>query len=200
MPSWSTPAVHRGSRTTIVTNSPRFIRGHDPATGRELWRVADGAQVKVPTPIVAGDLVIVTGGWPNGGQPIYAIRAATGEVAWKLPKGSPYTPTPIVYRGVLYVCIDTGVLSAYDVATGRRLYQRRIAPDAGGFSASPVAAGGRLYFASEDGVVFVVRAGEKFELLARNDMRQMCLATPALSGDLLLVRTRTHVHALRGGA
>lgn len=197
MPSWSTPAVFRGSRTTIVTNSPRFIRGHDPATGRELWRVADGAQVKVPTPIVAGDLVIVTGGWPNGGQPIYAIRAATGEVAWKLPKGSPYTPTPIVYRGVLYVCIDTGVLSAYDVTTGRRLYQQRIAPDTGGFSASPVAAAGRLYFASEDGVVFVVRAGEKFELLSRNDMKQMCLATPALNGDLLLVRTRTHVHALR---
>jgi outer membrane protein assembly factor BamB len=197
MPSWATPAIIPGTSPTIVTNSPRFIRGHDAATGRELWRVADGAQVKVPTPIVAGDLVIVTGGWPNGGQPIYAIRAATGEVAWKLPKGSPYTPTPIVYDGVLYVCIDTGVLSAYDVATGRRIYQQRIAPDAGGFSASPVAAAGRLYFASEDGVVFVVRAGRKFELIARNDMRAMCLATPALSGDMLLVRTRTHVHALR---
>ena len=200
MPSWSTPVVYRGSRPTIVTNSPRFIRGHDPATGRELWRVADGAQVKVPTPIVAGDLVIVTGGWPNGGQPIYAIRVATGEVAWKLEKGSPYTPTPIVYDGVLYVCLDNGVLSAYDVATGRRLYQQRIAPDSGGFSASPIAAGGRLYFASEDGVVFVVRAGKRFELMAHNDMRQMCMATPALSGDLLLVRTRTHIHALREAA
>jgi hypothetical protein len=75
--------------------------------------------------------------------------------------------------------------------------QRRIAPDSGGFSASPVAANGRLYFASEDGVVYVVRAGKEFELLARNDMKEMCLATPALTGDLLIVRTRAHLHALQ---
>jgi outer membrane protein assembly factor BamB len=197
MPSWSTPTVHPGAKPMLVTNSPRFIRGHDPASGKELWRVADGAQVKVPTPIVAGDLVIVTGGWPNGGQPIYAIRAATGAVVWKLDRGSSYTPTPIVYQNILYVCLDNAVLSAYDVATGKRLYQQRIATDAGGFSASPVAAAGRLYFASEDGVMFVVRAGRTFELLARNDMREMCLATPAVSGDLLLVRTQTQLLALR---
>jgi outer membrane protein assembly factor BamB len=196
-PSWATPLVHAGATTTIVTNSPRHIRGHDPATGKERWRVADGAEVKVPTPIAAGDLVIVTGGYPTGGRPIFAIRAATGEVAWKLDRGSPYTPTPIVYRDVLYVIVDNGVLHAYDVRSGRRLYQRRIAPDAGGFSASPVAADGRLYFASEDGDLFVVRAGPSYELLARNDMGEMVLATPAIAGDLLLVRTRTQLRALR---
>ena len=86
------------------------------------------------------DLVIVTGGWPTGGRPIFAIRAATGEVAWKLERGSPYTTTPLVYEGVLYVLVDNGVLSAYDARTGRRFYQQRLARDAGGFSASPVAA------------------------------------------------------------
>jgi outer membrane protein assembly factor BamB len=197
MPSWATPIVTGGARPTIVTNSPRFIRGHDPATGRELWRVPEGSQVKVPTPVVFQDLVIVTGGWPSGGKPIIAIRMATGEVAWKLERGSSYTPTPLVYDGVLYVCVDNGVLGAYDAATGKRIYQQRIAADSGGFSASPVAAAGRVYFASEDGVVFVVRAGRRFELLARNDMGEMCLATPAISGDLLLVRTRTHLVALR---
>lgn len=198
MPSWATPTVVDGPRPTIVTNSPRFIRGHDAATGRELWRVEEGSQVKVPTPVVFEDLVIVTGGWPNGGRPIIAIRAATGAVAWKLERGSSYTPTPVVYQGVLYVCIDNGVLSAYDPRTGTRHYQQRIAPDAGGFSASPVAAAGRIYFASEDGVVFVVRAGTRFELLARNDMKEMLLATPAVVGDTLLVRTRTHVVAVTG--
>ena len=190
--------MHHGARPTLVTNSPRFIRGHDPSTGKEVWRIPDGTQVKVVTPVVAGDLVIVTGGYPTGGRPIFAIRAATGEIAWQLDRGSSYTPTPVVYQGILYVCVDNGVLSAYEVGTGKRLYQQRIATDAGGFSASPVAAGGRLYFPSEDGVVFVVRAGREFQLLARNDMREMCLATPALSGDLLLVRTRTHLYALRG--
>lgn len=196
MPSWATPVVHRGARETLVTSSPKHVRGHDPKTGRELWRLEDGTQVKVPSPVVAGDLVIVTGGWPTGGRPIFAIRAATGEVAWQAHRGSPYTPTPVVYDGILYVCVDNGVLSAYDVRTGERIYQERIARDAGGFSASPVAAAGRLYFASEDGVLYVVRAGRTFELLASNDMGEMVLATPAISGDLLLVRTRTTLYAL----
>jgi len=198
MPSWATPAVAPGAKATIVTNSPRFIRGHDAATGRELWRVAEGNQVKVPTPVVFEDLVIVTGGWPTGGCPIIAIELATGKVVWKLPRGSSYTPTPLVYDGVLYVLVDNGILAAYDPRTGKRLYQQRIAADAGGFSASPVGAAGRLYVASEDGVLYVLRAGKTFEVLAKNDMKEMCLATPALSGDLLLVRTRSHLVALRG--
>jgi outer membrane protein assembly factor BamB len=197
MPSWATPVVVPGARPTIVTNSPRFIRGHDAATGRELWRVEEGSQVKVPTPVVFEDLVIVTGGWPNGGRPIIAIRTSTGEVAWKLERGSSYTPTPLVYQGVLYVCIDNGVLSAYDARTGKRHYQQRLARDAGGFSGSPVAADGRIYLPSEDGAVFVVRAGRRFELLARNDMKAMLLASPAVIGDTLLVRTRTHLVALK---
>jgi outer membrane protein assembly factor BamB len=197
MPSWATPLVHEaGGTPVLVTNSPNFIRGHDPATGQEKWRVEDGTQVKVVTPVAAGDLAIVTGGWPTGGRPIFAIRAETGEIAWQTGRGSPYTPTPVVYDGVLYVCVDNGVLSAYDVRTGERLYQQRLAPDAGGFSASPVAADGRLYFPSEDGDLFVVRAGRTFELLARNDMQEMVLATPALSGELLIVRTRRQVVAL----
>jgi outer membrane protein assembly factor BamB len=198
MPSWATPLVHRGARTTIVTNSPKAIRGHDAATGQELWQIADGTQVKVPTPVVFEDLVIVTGGWPTGGRPIFAIRAATGEIAWKLERGSPYTTTPLVYQGVLYVMVDNGVLSAYDARTGRRFYQQRLARDAGGFSASPVAAAGRVYLPSEDGVMFVVRAGRTYQLLARNDMKEMLLATPAIVGDTLFVRTRTHVVALAG--
>ena len=198
MPSWATPLVHRGTRTTVVTNSPKAIRGHDAATGKELWQVADGTQVKVPTPVAFEDLVIVTGGWPTGGRPILAIRAATGEVAWKLERGSPYTTTPLVYEGVLYVLVDNGVLSAYDARTGRRFYQQRLARDAGGFSASPVAAAGRVYLSSEDGVMFVVRTGRTYALLARNDMKEMLLASPAVVGDTLLVRTRTHVVALRG--
>lgn len=197
MPAWATPLVHGGARPTLVTSSPRFIRGHDPANGALRWQVADDTQVKVPTPVVFEDLVIVTGGYPTGGRPILGIRAADGKVAWRQERGSSYTPTPIVYDGVLYVCVDNGVLSAYDARTGRRHYQQRIAADAGGFSASPVAAAGRVYFPSEDGVVFVVRAGRAFELLARNDMKEVLLASPALSGDLLLVRTRTHLVALR---
>jgi outer membrane protein assembly factor BamB len=200
-PSWATPAIARsGSRTEIVTNGGKFIRGFDPKTGRELWRLSDNlTQVKVPTPVVAGDTVIVTGGYPSGGRPIYAIRlGGSGELtpkslAWSTERGSPYTGTPLVYDGLLYVCTDNGILSAYDAKTGERIYQQRVGPGSSGFSASPVAADGRLYLASEDGDIFVVRAGRTYELLATNRMGEVTMATPALSGNLLIVRTQTQL-------
>ena len=149
------------------------------------------------SPVIHDGLVIVQND-RHADSYVAAFDVATGEVAWRLERGSPYTTTPLVYQGVLYVLVDNGVLSAYDARSGRRFYQQRLARDAGGFSASPVAAAGRVYLASEDGVMFVVRAGRTYELLARNDMREMLLASPAIAGDTLLVRTRTHVVALSG--
>ena len=201
-PSWTTPLVHvHDGRATLVVVSPLFVRGHDVRTGRELWRIADpDGQVKVSTPIAAGDLAIATGGWPSAAKPIVAVRARDGVVAWRHERGSPYTTTPIVYEGLLYIVTDNGILSAYDVGTGARVYQTRLSQRAGSFSASPVAAAGRIYFASEDGEVVVVRAGRTFAVLATNDMNDVCMATPALSGELLLVRTKTHLYALRNQA
>jgi outer membrane protein assembly factor BamB len=141
----------------------------------------------------------VTGGYPSAGRPIYAIRARDGSIAWRQERGSPYTSTPLAHDGLLYAVTDNGILSAYQTADGRRVYQQRLAAGAGGFSASPVAANGRIYLASEDGRIYVVRAGPAFELLATNEMNEALLATPALSGDLLLVRTSTQLYALRGG-
>jgi len=196
-PAWSTPAMLQGE---LVTNSPHFIRGHDPSTGKELWRVADPkGEVKVVSPVVAGDLAIVTGGYPSGGRPIYAIRPG-GRIAWQVENGSPYTPTPIFYDGLLYVLRDNGVVTAYEAKTGDRVYQQRIATGTGAFSASPVAADGKLYFTSEDGEIYVVRAGRTFELLGRSSMGQVCMATPAISGDALFVRTRSALYAIGAGA
>ena len=128
--------------------------------------------MKVSTPVAAGELAIATGGYPAAGRPILAIRAADGSIAWRHDRGSPYTSTPLVYDGLLYIVTDNGILSAYQVADGVRVYQQRLPPVAGTFSASPVAADGRIYLASEDGQVFVVRAGRTFALLATNDMKE----------------------------
>jgi len=203
MPSWATPlVVTRGGRSIVITNSPRRVAAYDLATGTPLWHLSDGTQVKVPSPVVSGNLAIITGGYAPGTRPTFAIPLdATGEVtparlAWQIDRGSPYTTTPIVYEGVLSMVTDAGVLSAYDAATGARLYQERVGPGAGGFSASPVAAAGRLYFASEDGDIHVVRAGRTFERLATNPFGEMLLATPAISNDLLIVRTRSQLVAI----
>ncbi|HEX2340983.1 MAG TPA: PQQ-binding-like beta-propeller repeat protein [Vicinamibacterales bacterium] len=204
LPSWATPLVFQsGSRTELVTNSGKYIRGYDPDTGRELWRLSDNAtQVKVPSPVAAGSMVVVTGGYPPAGRPIYAIRAgATGEIApnqlaWRTDRGSSYTSTPIVHNGILYSVTDNGILSAYQIATGERLYQTRMSEAASGFSASPVAAGDKLYFASEDGDVFVVQAGPQFKLVATNPMGEPCMATPAVVDGTVIVRTRTQIVAI----
>jgi outer membrane protein assembly factor BamB len=201
-PSWTTPLVstHNG-RTTVVAVSPFFARGHDARTGREQWRIADpDGQVKVSSPVGTGEIAIVTGGWPSAARPVMAVRIADGSVVWRHDRGSPYTTTPLVYDGLAYVLTDNGILSAYDIATGMRAYQSRLSARAGSFSASPVAAAGRIYFTSEDGQVIVVRAGPKFEVVATNDMREVCMATPALSGDLLIVRTKSHLYALRSAS
>jgi len=114
-------------------------------------------------------------------------------IVWRSSKGSPYTPTPIIYGDQLYALADNGVLSAYDAKTGELIYQQRLPSS---FSASPVAADGRLYLASEDGDVFVVKTGRQYELLSRNVMGQPLMATPALSQDMLIVRGENAIYAL----
>lgn len=204
--SWTTPTIYQGkNHVELIANGGMYIRGYDPLTGKELWRFADNnTEVKMQAPLIAHDLIYVTGGNPPG-RPMYAFRpGATGDIslksgedknaflAWTTPKGSPYTPTPIIYGDLLYVVADNGVLSAYDAKTGENIYQQRLPTS---FSASPVAADGRLYLSSEDGDVFVVKAGRQYELLSRNTMDQPLMATPALSDGLLIVRGENAIYA-----
>jgi outer membrane protein assembly factor BamB len=205
--SWTTPSIYQGKdRTELIANGGRYIRGYDPLTGKELWRFADNeTQVKMQAPLIANDLIYITGGYPPG-RAMYVFRpGATGDIslkagedtnaflAWRSSKGSPYTPTPIVYGDQFYVLADNGVLSSYDAKTGELIYQQRLPTS---FSASPVAADGKLYLASEDGDVFVVKAGRQYELLSKNVMGQPLMATPALTQGMLIVRGDKAVYAL----
>jgi len=203
LPSWATPLVVRqGDRDLVVTSSPKAIRAVDAATGKEVWHMEDDAPVRVPSPVAAGDLVIVTGGYPPGGKSIFAIPLASTKnvspqkLPWRIDRGSPYTPTPLVYDGILYVVTDNGVLSAYDASTGERVYQSRLGTGVSGFSSSPIAAGGHVYIADEDGDLFVVRAGRSFQVDAATAFGETIFATPAIDGNLLIVRTRGHLIAL----
>jgi len=207
VPTWSTPTVHRTDRgTEIVVNGWKHIGGYDFASGREVWRLTGGGDIPVPTPVVAGELIYITNA--HGKQaPIYAIRTgARGDItppadgtsphlAWSQAREGGYMQTPLVYDGLLYNCRDNGVLSVYDARTGERRYQQRLG-EGSGFTASPVAAGGQVYFTSEDGDVFVVKAGPSFELLSRNAMGEVCMATPAISDGLIIFRTRGHLIAI----
>ncbi len=214
VPTWSTPTAHVvDGRAQIVVNGFRHIGGYDLATGRELWRMRGGGDIPTPTPVIDDGLIFITNAHGLA-APIYAINeGASGDitpadgtrandhVVWSQGRDGAYMQTPIVYDGLLYNCRDNGVLSVYEPRTGRRLYQERISRGGSGFSASPVAADGNVYFSSEDGSVFVVKAGPEFEVLAENQMGETLMATPAISEGVLYIRTRGHLVAIgRAGA
>jgi hypothetical protein len=209
IPSWSTPTIlESNGRAELITQATTFTRGYDPNTGKELWRLAGNSEITIPTPIVGPGFAIVTNGY-RGVQPIFAIKpGATGDIslkpdqtssdyiAWSTNRGGPYIPTPVVYGDQLYVLLNNGVLAAYSVTTGKRIYQERLGGTGGSFSASPVAADGKLYLTSEDGDVFVVKAGPTYELLAKNAIGEVVMATPAISDGLLIVRGLKNVYAI----
>ncbi len=212
IPSWGSPTVYEGKlRAELITSGPKAIRAYDPETGKELWRLGPMSEITTPTPFVAHDLIFVTSGYAPI-QPIYAIRpGGSGDltlkdgkessefIAWSKQRGGPYMPTPIVYGDLLYTCSNQGVLTAYNAKTGERVYQERLGGTGGAFTASPVASDGKLYFSSEDGDVFVVKAGPKYELLAKNPVGEVMMATPAISDGLLIVRGITHLFAFGEG-
>lgn len=209
VPTWSTPAiVSINGREQVIVNGWKHIGGYDLETGKEVWRMTGGGDIPVPTPISAHGLVFITNAHGKS-APIYAIRpTATGDItlkegqtanehiAWSYMRDGGYMQTPIVYGDILYVCRDNGVLSAFDARTGTRHYQARLGDGKTGFSASAVAANGKLYFTSEDGDVYVVKAGPAYELLATNALGEVAMATPAISEGTMLFRTRNHLVAV----
>lgn len=213
IPSWCTPTVVEiDGKTELVTQGTNAIRGYDPLTGAELWKLTGNSEVTVPTPVAGPGVVIVTNGY-RGVQPIFAIKpGARGDItlkgdatssdaiAWSTKRGGPYMPTPVVYGDLLYVVLNNGVLSAYNVKTGERAYQERLGGKGGAFSASPVAADGKIYLASEDGDVFVVKAGPTYELLATNPVGEVLMATPAIADGTLYIRGLKHLFAIGRGA
>ena len=199
--SWGTPFVHSdGARTQVVTNGWPYIVSYDLQTGKELWRLRGGGDIPIPTPFVADGLIVVSNA--HGGKaPLFAIRpSAQGDISlkegstsnesivWSVPNGGSYISTPVVYRGYIYLANHNGVLRCFDFKTGGKMYEERMGTDSS-CSASLVAADGRIYCPTEQGVVHVIKAGPTLEVLAKNELGEPCLATPAISQGVLYFRT-----------
>lgn len=203
LPSWGTPTVAQTSKgPELVTNASNFIRGYDPRNGKELWRLGPSSKITAPTPVFADDLFVVASGRAPE-RPIHAVRAgARGDltrsksVAWsRMGRGS-YMPTPLVYKGVVYVLDNNGVFGAYDLKTGDEIYRQRLPIIGSGFSASPVAADGKIYLSNEDGDMLVIAAGPKFKTISTNSMGELLMATPALSEGVMFVRSSRSLFAI----
>jgi outer membrane protein assembly factor BamB len=209
LPSWGTPTVAvTPAGPQLVTNASNFIRGYDPATGKELWRLGGSSKITAPTPLFAeGVFVIASGRRPE--RPIFVVRPdARGDVTlqagktsndavvWSRTGRGSYMPTPLVYKGLLYVLGNDGIFDAYNLHTGEEIYRQRLTTVGNGFSASPVAADGKIYLSNEDGDILVVAAGPAFKELATNPMGELVMATPALSDGVMYVRTARSLFAI----
>ena len=208
-PSWGTPNVlPTPAGPELVTNASNFIRGYDPRTGEERWRLGGSSKITAPTPVLADGLFVVASGRAPE-RPIFAVRpgargeltlpageSSAGHVAWSYTGRGSYMPTPLYYDGLVYVLNNNGIFDAYEAATGKEVYRQRL-PDVGsGFSASPVAADGLIYLTSEDGDVLVVRAGREFAHVATNKVGELLMATPALSEGVMYVRSVSSLFAI----
>jgi outer membrane protein assembly factor BamB len=202
--SYTTPALLRyGKETEVVITGGDVVTGHDPATGKELWRM-DGlnptnnpANRIIASPLVVGDVIIA----PTRERPMLAIKAGgRGDVTgthrvWSFDNG-PDVPTPVSDGKLIYTVTDRGVAYALDVQSGKVVYgPERLKTDS--YSASPVLAEGKIYITSEnEGLTSVYRAGPKFELLAQNPLNDYCLSSPAISEGQIFIRTTGHLWAI----
>lgn len=197
--AYSTPLVVRsGERDLLVSVGAFRATAYNPLTGDEVWRVRYGDGFSnVPRPVAGHGLVFIATGFQ---QPsLMAVRMdGTGDVtdthvAWETSRGAPLTPSPVLVGEEIYVVTDLGVASCLDARTGRVIWQQRLT---GNFSASPVAADGRIYFQSEEGETTVVAAGPAFRKLAVNTLDGAMLASLAVSDGSLFVRTGTHLYRI----
>lgn len=196
--SYSTPLVVESSgRTEIVVNSSAGISGHDFATGERLWHFEEANRFPIPTPIAHDGIIYMSRGYRS--SPFMAIRTgakgtiSADQLLWRVPSGAPYISTPVHYEGLLYMTGDVGVLTVVDAKTGVRVYQERIG---GVYTASPVAGDGKVYLVSEDGETVVLSAGRTPQVIARNKLTARQLASPAIAGGRLFIRSDDVLYAI----
>lgn len=206
--TWSTPlVVSTENRQQIVCNGYHQMAGYDLKTGERIWHLNGGGDVPVPTPLFANGLIYLTNG--HSRSPTYAVQpTAAGDITpsgddaekpglgWWQAKDGSYMPTPLVKEKRLYTCNDNGRLAVRDAVTGELIYRQRIGTESHTYSASAVAAGGHIYFVSEPGEVTVIEEGDTFHEVASNKMGEVVMATPAISGDRLLIRTLRDLYCL----
>ena len=211
--AWTTPYIweHSG-RTEVVTVSRNKVRSYD-LDGKLLWQLGNLSALAIPSPYAVDGLLYIASGYVGSQvRPIYAVRPGAGGditlkegetsneyVAWSVPQGAAYHPTPLVYRGLLYSLLDRGFLTCYDAKTGREVYgKQRFNREGANFTASPWAYNGKVFCLDESGSTYVVEAGEEFKILGVNELDEMSMASPAVADSSVLIRTFSQLYRIGG--
>jgi outer membrane protein assembly factor BamB len=198
--SWSTPLVveHQGAKQLVVTADTK-VKAYDVHTGTVVWEVAGLGPNPIPQPVQFRDTVLVMSGYRN--PRLMAVKlgrtgdlTGTDAIVWETTRGTSYTATPALHDGQLYVISDNGMLNVFDAATGTPHYVQARLPKPYNFKASPLVVGDRVYLATEEGDVVVVKTGRQFEILATSTLAdQSFIASPIVVGNDLYLRSRTHL-------
>lgn len=202
--TWSTPlVVVHGGRTQVVASASNRIRSYDLHTGAPLWECGGMTQNVIPTPVTDGALVYALSGFR--GAALLAIRLghsgnladAADAIAWRHGRNTPYVPSPLLYEGRLYFCSgNNAMLSSFDTATGKPLFDAERISGVSGVYASPVGAAGRVYLVGRDGNTAVLKHGDQLEILATNKLDDRFDASPAAVGGELFLRGHRHLYCL----
>jgi outer membrane protein assembly factor BamB len=204
--TWCTPAIYsKEGKTQVVANGYTHMCGYDFETGKEVWKLSNGGDAPAPAPVVANDLIYLNSAHGKF-SPIFVVRPdATGDITlapdstrskyiqWSIKRGGAYMQTPLIYRGYLYNLQVNGQLTCFDALTGEVKYKESLKEP---FTASGIAADGKIYFSSEEGNIYVLKAGPTFQLLAKNALKDICMATPAISGNVIFFRTQHYLIAV----
>lgn len=210
--NWATPYVWKNSqRTELIVPGTGKIRSYD-LEGRLLWELGGMSSITIALPYSRGDILYVSSGYVLDKQkPIYAIRpGASGDISlegdattndyivWTQKMGGPYNPSSLLYGDKIYVLYDQGFFAAFDALTGAEVYPKKRIPDGKAFTASPWAYNDKIFCLNEDGITFVIAAGNEFEILHTNPLAEddMGMATPAIVGDKLLIRTSKRLYCI----
>lgn len=198
--SYSTPIVVPGPQGgELIVNSTAGIEAYDPATGAALWQFDEPIRMAIPVAMYDNGVIYLSRGYRSG--PYMAIRTGgRGEISkthvvWRVPTGAPYVSSLLYYDGLLYMAGDTGIITCVDAKTGEQVWRQRLG---GIYTASPVAGDGKIYLFAESGETVVLRAGRTPEVLVRNTIDGRILASPAISGGRIFIRTDDGVIAVGG--
>ncbi len=196
----STPLiVSVNGQPQMFSPGAKAAYAYDPRTGRELWMVRHGCWSAAPRPLFSQDMALFVTG--SGTTELWAVRlggqgdVTDSHVAWKFGNSVPRTASPVIVDNLLYMVSDDSVVTCLEVATGKEVWRERIG---GKYAASPIYADGRLYFFNQQGKTTVLKPGRTFEALATSTLDIGCMASPAVSGKALFLRTKTHLYRIEG--
>ncbi|WP_425618000.1 PQQ-binding-like beta-propeller repeat protein [Anatilimnocola sp. NA78] len=201
--AWATPLiVERAGHTQVITNATNLVRSYDLKTGDVLWQCAGQVTNVTPSPVANEKLVFCMSGYR--GSALYALPfdqtgdlTDTDKIAWKLDRGTPYIPSPLLYDGRLYFTqSNEGILSCVDAATGKILIERTRLQGIANTYASPVGAAGKVYFTSRRGVFLVIKHADELEILAENKLDDDFDASPAIVGKEMYLRGKKHLYCI----